>query len=693
MTSRIDAGTEVRFIRGVGLARAQALADLGVGTVFDLLEYFPFRHELIPKSVPIGDLELGKTGTVVGQLKRLRRTGPPSRRRFSGEVEDGTGRCRVRWFNSGYLEGKLHTGDTVRLTGKVEASDDRALLTNPRLCVIHDQEDPFVDDRDRFEPVYHANGAISSRVIARIVLNVLDQADHLVKEFLPPRLCQSRRLQTRKAAILGIHRPIHPKDVALARRRLAFEELFLCQLAVQISRARRSAGSKATPIVVTDRIDERIRKRFPFALTKGQNDAIDEIVTDLAKTAPMNRMLQADVGAGKTAVALYAALAAIANGCQTALIAPTEVLATQHFEKVKRYLHGSRVRIGLLVGSITPTKRVQLRGRLRAGNIDLLIGTHAMLEDDVRFSNLGLVILDEQHKFGVAQRAKLRAKGTAPHALVLSATPIPRTLAMTVFGDLDCSVISGVLPGRRPVHTELVAGGDVARAWARVRKRLDAGEQAYVVYPLVEESQALPLRAAAVEVKRLRNNELRGFSVGLLHGRMKSSDKSEMMRRFREGAVKVLVSTTVIEVGIDVPNATVMVVQHAERYGLSQLHQLRGRIGRGPQESICFLVTDAEGELVRQRLAVLCETNDGFRIAETDLQLRGPGELLGIRQHGLPQLRVADLTKDLQLLEEAREDAADLLRQDPLLKLAEHALLRQAVRQRFGEFIGLFDVA
>lgn len=693
MANHLSLDTEVRFVRGVGPVRAEAFAAVGVRTVGDLIEHFPFRHALRPKSLPIGELELGAVSTIVGEISRVRTRGSYSRQSVTAEVVDGTGRCGVRWFNSPYLVDKLHHGLVVRLTGKVDVYRDLASLTNPQLQIIGDEEDPLADDVDRHDPVYPATAELSSKQIARVIRDVLETVVEQVVDFVPEAIRETRGLPPRRTAILRYHRPTKLEDVPIARRRLAYDELFLCQLAVQLSRRLLRKGPRARPIITTDEVDRRIRGRFPFELTDGQNRAVAEIRADLARSEPMNRLLQADVGAGKTAVAVYASLAAVANRRQVALLAPTEVLTAQHHAKIGRYLSGSRVRVGYLVGSTSRAKRQALLQALQSREIDLLIGTHALLEEDVRFRDLGLLIIDEQHKFGVEQRASLRRKGTAPHALILTATPIPRTLAMTVFGDLDVSTIDGAPPNRQPVVTRLVIPEKEKEAWGFIRTRLDAGEQAFVVYPLVEESETLPLRAARAEVERLSQGELAGYRVGLLHGRMRPADKAEVMERFRRGDIQALVSTTVIEVGIDVPDATVMVVQHAERYGLSQLHQLRGRIGRGSKRSYCLLVTEAVGEAALARLQILCETCDGFRIAEEDLRLRGPGELLGMRQHGVPAFKVADLLTDFDLLEQARDDAAAIVRTDDRLARPEFAMLRRALLRRYGDTFRLVDVA
>ena len=685
--------TDIQFVKGVGPARAKHFAKLGVRTVGDLIELFPYRYDVRPCSVPIDSLDEGAVATVVGTLQRMQTRGSYRKRTIQAEVVDGTGRCKVRWFNSTYLLDKLCTGQVVRLTGKIEVRGDVAALTNPRTEIVDDDEDALANEVEEHEPVYPATAQLGARQVRRIIDGVLDVALASVHDFVPAALRSRRKLPPRRTAILRCHRPTCPADVPTARARIAYDELLLFQLGVQLSRQQIVERANAKPIVTTEKADERIRRRLPFTLTVGQDRAIAEIRADLARPHPMNRLLQADVGAGKTAVAVYAALSAIANRRQVAFVAPTEILANQHRAKVEQYLKGSRVRMGYLVGSTPGTERKVMLRRLADGQIDFLIGTHALFEKHVRFADLGLVIVDEQHKFGVEQRASLRRKGDAPHVLVLTATPIPRTLAMTVFGDLDVSTIEGRLPGRQRVTTRVVAQDDRARAWAFVRKRIAAGEQAYVVYPLVEASDALPLRAAADEVKRIADTILPGCRVALLHGRMKASEKADVMKRFQAGEVQVLVATTVVEVGVDVAGATMMIVQHAERYGLSQLHQLRGRVGRGTRKSYCLLFSDGHGQAASERLSVLCETDDGFRIAEEDLRLRGPGEMLGTRQHGLPNFRVADIVNDLELLAQARDDAAAMLRSDPPLNRPEHKLLRQEVLKRHGKSFNLINVA
>ena len=692
MGQPLSLDAEVRFVPGVGPARAKEFAGLGIRTVGDLIEHFPFRHETIPKSMAIGDLALDETATIVGEIRGVRMRGNGGRRVVTATVVDGTGRCTCRWFHSPYLHDKLHTGQVVRLTGRIELFRDNAAMTNPSWEIVDEDGDPFAADVERFEPVYPASAQLPSKRIARIIAAVLPGVLPQLGEFLPDDLRSRRKLPVRRTAVLRYHQPVKSRDVSVARRRLAYEEFLLCLLGVQLSRCRRE-HAKAKPIRLSAEIDRRIRRRFPFSLTAGQDRAVAEIATDLAKSTPMNRMLMADVGVGKTVVALYACLAAIARGMQAAILAPTEVLAGQHASKIGKYLEESRVRIEFLSGATTKAKRSTLLARLASGEVDLLIGTHAVLERNVRFRDLGLVVIDEQHKFGVAQRAALRGKGDAPHVLVLSATPIPRTLAMTVFGDLDVSTIDGAPPNRQPIATRLVTPDLEGEAWRFVQQRLAAHEQAYIVYPLVDESEALPLKSARTEVERLSRGHLKGYALGLLHGKMKSAEKQDVMARFRSGDIQVLVSTTVIEVGVDVPTATVMIVQHADRYGLSQLHQLRGRIGRGSKKSYCLLFAEPSGETATERLEILCETTDGFRIAEEDLRIRGPGELLGTRQHGLPEFKVANLVSDLDLLIQARDDAVVVLKDDPKLLDARHAALRRELMRRYGSVMGLADVA
>ena len=686
---RID--SPVRFLRGVGPVRAEHLAKLGIETVEDLIEHFPHRHGYQGPRQPIAELLEGQSATVVAQLTDVEQRRGRARHFLLAMVEDDTGSCLVRWFNARYLVDKLQIGQWLRLHGKVTSYDGMLQLVNPRVDML--DEPAGGDEGDRYEPVYPATAEVSSGQLSRLVQTALDIALDQVEDWCPPAVRQRRQWPTRGWAIQRMHHPDDADQAELARRRLAYDELMLLQVAMALRRAHARQGDRAQPIRVSPNVDQRIRNRLPFMLTGAQERVTEQIVDDLAQPHPMNRLLQGDVGSGKTAVAVYVALAAIATGLQVAMMAPTEILAEQHFKKFDQYLAGSRVRHMLLTGGLTAGARKAALATIAGGQVDLVVGTHALIQDDVNFDRLGVVIVDEQHRFGVAQRAIIRGKGLWPHYLVMTATPIPRTLALTVFGDLDVSIIDELPPGRQPVDTRVLKPSQLDAAYDFLRTRLAQGEQAYIVYPLVEQSEQLDLPAAAQEVDDLSRGVLADWRVELLHGKMKNEDKQRVMADFAAGRIDVLVATTVIEVGIDVPNATVMMVHHAERFGLSQLHQLRGRVGRGRSASYCLLMTGSETPLGWQRLSVLAATNDGFRIAEEDLRLRGPGELAGIRQHGLPELKVADLVTDLDLLEAARADGRQIIDADPRLDRSEHVALRRALIRRLGGKIPLIDVA
>ena len=694
----------MQFVSGVGPYRARLLGELGVQTVGDLIQHFPFRYEDQGPPQRIDTLRLDEPATIIGVVDQVRWQGGFGRQVKStlrATISDGTGRARITWFNAPHMRQRLERGQVVRLYGKIGVENDLAHMANPRIEWLDPKADPASWHFGRLVPVYRATANLTSAQIARIVDHVLDEAVTAIEEPLPAELCRQRGLPPRAEAIRMLHRPTSLEETEPARRRLAYEELLLMQLAISLQRRWSAARARAPELPLTEKIDQRIRLRFPFSLTAAQNRVIRQIVADLARSRPMARLLQGDVGSGKTVVALYAALVTVANRHQCAILAPTEVLAAQHFAGIERYLVGSRVNRCLLTGQTPKARRDRLLADIAGGSMHLVVGTQALLESKVRFHSLGLLVVDEQHKFGLAQRAALRASRrrgpqpqqvVIPHYLVMTATPIPRTLSMTVFGDLDVSIIDELPPGRRPVETRIVRPAEEGRAWAEARRRVAAGQQVYVVYPLVEESDALNLRAATVEVQRVDHELLPGARVGLLHGRMKKEEKQQVMAAFTAGRLDVLVSTTVIEVGVDVPNATVMIVQHAERYGLSALHQLRGRVGRGRESSICLLMTDSRGETANKRLQILCQSNDGFRIAEEDLRLRGPGELLGTRQHGWPEFRVANPVEDVDLLMQARDEAARIVREDPGLRRPEHVPLLAELRRWFRDKVAFLDV-
>lgn len=691
----------VQYVKGVGPRRALLFAKLGIETVADLVAHFPFRHQIQGAPQPIDTLEEGQRATIVGRVVHVQASGGRWRSRGGSvvaEVADDTGSCEVRWFHALYMADRLQTMGLVRLHGEVRRNRrGTAQFINPRIEPA-DSSSPAaaVPAAARLEPVYRAVDGLPSRAIAQAVRACLPEALHAIEEYLDDAFLSPRRLARRRSATERYHFPRALDDIPIARRRLAYDELFLMQLAIAMKRHRAAALDRAIPLPSSPEIDRRIRRRFPFALTTAQDRAIAEITADLARPRPMNRLLQGDVGSGKTVVALYAALVAVAGRKQAAIMAPTEVLATQHFRNVEKYLANSQVRRVLLTGQTPKSARARMVDAIARGEMDLVIGTQALLERDVAFRSLSLVIVDEQHKFGVAQRGTIRGRGVTdvmPHYLVMSATPIPRTLSMTVFGDLDISVIDELPPGRQPVTTRWMGPDRYEEAWDLVRRRLDAGEQAFVVYPLVEESDTMPLRAATAESKRIAAEVLPGARVELLHGKMAGRTKQDVMRRFAAGEIQILVSTTVIEVGVDVPAATVMVVQHADRYGLAALHQLRGRVGRGDRPAYCLLLADEAEGVAARRLGILCQTTDGFRIAEEDLRIRGPGEILGTQQHGWPELKVANLVTDDDLLDLARRDALELVRSDPTLRDPRHAALRRELLLRFRHRLAWLDIA
>jgi len=680
ITSGLD--TPVRFVKGVGPRRAQVLAKLGIETVEDLLNYFPRRHLFSEQLTPINQIEAGGETTVIGRIEDLTSSGPPYRPIVKALVGDDSGVCQVRWFHSGYLLNKLQIGQWIRLFGKVRRYRLVPEFVNPRFEIFDEQQLQAMMSAKSY-PVYGAVQEIPTGQIAKLVRQALKDFARFIVEILPPWLLQAHGWMGRREAYQAMHHPQDQSRWEAARQRLAYDELLLMQLAIALRRRRHAVGAAAPVLRCSQKLDQRIRRRLPFKLTAAQQRAVGQIVADLARPVPMNRLLQGDVGSGKTAVAIYAALVAVGNKAQAAIMAPTEILAQQHHRNVTAYLAGSKVRCELLTGSMSKAARAEILQAVAEGRVDILIGTQALLQQDVRFRRLALVIVDEQHKFGVRQRARMQSKGHRPHYLVMTATPIPRSLALTVFGDLDVSVIDEMPPGRRPVRTSLYDESDRRRAYQFVCRQLQNGNQGYIVYPLLDPSDKLQLKAARQQVEQLAARELAQFRVGLIHGQMKSAEKDQVMQRFRSGELDVLVATVVIEVGIDVPTANLLVVEHAERFGLAQLHQLRGRVGRAGKQGYCVLIGSARTLPAKRRLEVLVKTNDGFRIAEEDLRLRGPGEFFGTVQHGLPELKVADLLEDWDLLTQAREDAQRILDRDVQLVRGEHRALRAAMLKQY----------
>jgi ATP-dependent DNA helicase RecG len=686
--------TPVQFLSGVGPVRAKAFEELGVATVGDFLEYYPREWVFLPEAVKIGDAKANQTVCLVGVVEQT--DWQPYRKvpLFEVTLADETGLMRVVWFRGRYLVNQLEPGKVLLVHGKVTKYKYHLQMSNPKFVVLEDDQPRGPEAFSG--PVYPASGKLASWQIKKVIRSHIDELAPLAGELFDDAFLKKNALMARPAAYRQIHGPDDEERLAQAKRRLKYDELFLMQAGLALKRYHVQHGIPAVPMRCDDKIDHRIRKRFPFILTEDQETVIVEVAADMAKPIPMNRLLQGDVGSGKTVVAVYAALLAVANGCQAVIMAPTEILARQHYLSMERFLKGSRVRRELIVGGLTGKKRQAVLERIKAGEVDIVVGTVALLQGDIDYANLGLVVIDEQHKFGVHQRAGLR-KGRNPHCLVMTATPIPRTLAMTAFGDLDVSVIRHSPPGRGEVITRWVQPHDRDAAMTFIAQRLRAKKQAYFVYPRIDaedngDTEKNDIKAAADEYERLRSRVFPQFKAGLLHGQMATEEKKAIMAAFRAGELDVLVSTVVIEVGVDIPNATMMVIENANRFGLAQLHQLRGRIGRGQSKSYCFLFAETEDEAAISRLEIMTRSRDGFEIAEHDLKLRGPGELFSARQHGLPDLKIANIVEDFELLNLARRDAFAMIQADPALTEPDHALIRQELIKRFGTKLGLVDV-
>ncbi|HMB95104.1 MAG TPA: ATP-dependent DNA helicase RecG, partial [Tepidisphaeraceae bacterium] len=555
---------------------------------------------------------------------------------------------------------------------------------------IDEQSDRVKDAT--FRPIYPASVKLNSDAIARVVRDNLEDALQGVKEWFEPPLLKKRDLIGRVDAYRLIHSPANLEEASRARRRLVYDELILLQLALAMSKRQRNGRISAPAMRIDKLLDERIRRRFPFELTGAQQRTIHEIIHDLRSGIAMNRLLQGDVGSGKTIVALYAMLVAIANKMQAAILAPTEVLAEQHYLTLSNLLRDSSVKIELFTNRTKRQSRGKIISALGAGQIHLAVGTQALIQEDIEFANLGLVVVDEQHKLGVRQRATLKTKGYQPHYLVMTATPIPRTLALSYFADFDLSVIDELPPGRKPIRTKWLRSKDSSNAYDFLHREIEKGRQAYIVLPQIDDNGLDDAKSVTKEFDRLSKGPLNDLRLAMIHGQMSTDEKQAVMMKFRAGEIDVLIATTVIEVGIDVSNATVMLIENADRFGLSQLHQLRGRVGRGAEASHCLLISDAPTDSAKERLRAMTQTSDGFEIAEMDLRLRGPGEFFGIRQHGLPQLKIADITKEIDLLQIARTDALAILESDPHLKSPAHRILREELLRKFGATLSLAQV-
>jgi len=689
--------TSVQYVKGIGPKRAALLRGAGVETVEDLLYYFPRRYLDRSNICKIGDLRPDQIVTVVARVfsAEVRRG---RRNRFMLLVSDGTGFLTCVWFQGiSYISRIFQVGDTVAFSGKVTVYRGPQLV-HPDFDKISEEGETDPLHTGGIVPLYPSTEALSrggldSRGFRRILKTVTEAIPGFVEETLPGDILESRSLMPLSQALKHIHFPADTELLNRARKRLKFEELFFIQLFLALQRHQHQHEKKGITFSQPGVLNTKFISNLPFLLTGAQKRVLDEIICDMMSDRPMNRLLQGDVGSGKTVVATAAMLIAVANGYQAAMMAPTEILAEQHYLTIHEWLVPMGLNVSLLRGSMKPGRRREVVDAVGDGSIHVIVGTHALVQESVNFHQLGLVVIDEQHRFGVMQRATLQKKGMSPDVLIMTATPIPRTLALTLYGDLDVSVIDELPPGRKPVRTVWRTENKREAIYDFIREEAGKGHQIYIIYPLVEESEKVDLAAAAKGYETLSENVFTDLNLALLHGRMKPEEKEAVMNAFKAGDIDILVSTTVIEVGVDVPNATLMLVEHAERFGLTQLHQLRGRVGRNSSQSTCVLLAKYPmSDDARKRLDIMTGTSDGFRIAEADLEMRGPGELFGTRQHGTLMLKIANLATDGMVVEEARKAAFHVVENDPDLASGQHMHLKQAYERHYRTQFGLIAV-
>ena len=695
----------IQFVKGVGEKRKKLLSKLNIHTVEDALYFTPMRYEDRSRMkkiseirpVPAG-LKQGTGGgieTVAGTvLSRGVIKTKWGKRLFEVTVKDETGLLRGKWFkfNERYMNKRFSIGQRIIMSGEVQFNPYHGgmEIIHPDIEILDSEKEDLLHV-GRIVPIYHSTEGIHQKTLRSILKEVVDNYADSITDFLPDSIIKDNQLIQLKDAIKNIHFPEKGTSIEKLNsystdyhKRLIFDEFFLLELGLAIRKKEWQEEKKGISFSVDGKLTDRLRSTLHFKLTQAQERVINEIKNDLAKPEPMNRLLQGDVGSGKTIVALYAMVIVVENGYQAAIMAPTEILAEQHFSNI----HGLTEQLGLktvlLTSSVKGKDREEILTKLANGEVNIIVGTHALIQEGVRFKNLGFAIIDEQHRFGVMQRGILKKKGYSPDILIMTATPIPRTLSMTVYGDLELSVIDEMPPGRRPIKTLLFYESRIKEAYTLIDKEIKGGRQAYIVYPLIEESEKLDLKAATEMMEHFKKDIFPHLKIGLLHGRMKSDEKEDIMRRFKEREIDILVSTTVIEVGVDIPNVSVMVVEHTERFGLSQLHQLRGRVGRGEYQSYCILIAYYPlSHEAKIRLKVMTESTDGFYIAEKDLEIRGPGEFLGTRQSGLPELKIANIIRDHKLLETARSEAFKLIKIDSSLFMSEHQSLKDSLKKRW----------
>lgn len=677
----------IQFVKGIGPKKAEKMARLGIFTVKDALYYFPRQFEDRSRQKKIFQLEEGeKTGVRV----KIDRINSVSRRKFSITefyVSDDTGKAKLVFFNKAYLRNTFRVGDIVKVFGSVKKN--LGPVTELHNCEI--EYDKLDKNTGIIVPVYSLTAGVGNKEVMGMIRNIFESSDISIDEYLPKWLVDKYNLCGVDFAIKNMHFPEKKENVKIAMYRLIFEELLFLQLGLFTVKGNNKVGKGIRFQRHKDM--DKIEGKLPFKLTRAQKKAYDEIIEDMTSDRIMNRLVQGDVGSGKTIVAQLALANCVLNGYQGAYMAPTEILAKQHMESFKDFFEGTGIRVEVLTGSSTKKEAREILEGLASGQVDILIGTHALIEDRVEFASLGLVITDEQHRFGVNQRGRLTSKSENPDVLVMTATPIPRTLALILYGDLDISIIDELPPGRKPIETLAIEKRKRESYYmSKVRSEIEKGRQVYVVCPLVEESETLDLKSASEVYDELRYDFFKDLRVGLLHGKMKASEKDQVMEAFKNHELDILVSTTVIEVGVNVPNASLMIIENAERFGLAQLHQLRGRVGRGSEKSYCTLIYGSKTEICRHRMAIMEETNDGFKISEKDLELRGPGDFFGTRQHGLPELRVANLFKHMKILRLVQKEAREIYAQDPTLRVKDNEGIRLKIEEMFKSIGGNISI-
>lgn len=687
----------VQFVKGIGPARKKVFARLGVENIEDLLYLFPRRYEDRRQMTPIKSLKIGEYQTTFGKVLALgsRRSWYTRKHVLQVPIEDGTSRLFCLWFNQPYMEHYFRVGKRVVVYGKVGIYKNRLQMISPEWEILEGDKEDECLSLGRIVPIYPLTRGITQRYLRKTIRGCLTRYKEEFNDDLPVYLRNQYKLYNIKRSLENIHFPQDIKDQQEALKRISFEEFFFFQISIMQRRLSLRQKEGVTHSI-RDHLALKYAHGFPFDLTSAQKRVIQEIRLDMEKAIPMLRLLQGDVGSGKTVVALFGCWTAKQNGFQSVIMAPTEILARQHFETLEKFsVHGplKDVRAALLLSSLPAREKEKIKKDIEQGKIDIAIGTHALIQEEVKFKNLSFAVIDEQHKFGVRQRALLSEKGKNPDILIMTATPIPRTLCMTLYGDLDVSILDEMPSGRPEVKTLLYYDDQLKEVYELIRQRVEASEQTYIVYPIIEESENLDLKAAEVMYEYFRTQEFKDFKVGLIHGRMKRQETQAVMKKFRNKELDILVATTIVEVGLDIPDATLMVVEHAQRFGLAQLHQLRGRIGRGTKESLFILICDRQAEdddpARQSRLKAILSTNDGFQIAEEDLLIRGPGQFFGRHQHGLNELKIANPITQLEILESARKEAQALMEADPNLEKGKNPFIKQTIRRRYPGYLAM----